>query len=536
MLPSSLRHGILPRSCQRSWSLRSRPGSERAPGSSTSGLAVRRLGGSTIPCVLPNLHFVVQCPAVRIVRYLCIGAAGFPGDTYCMHAMFENEFTNFNKRISRKRFVCLLTLLVFLASFCRLIAPALYSGTLNLPPRPGDGTDYDAIGYELYKGNGFAVDWRDNGYRAPYIAHNDKGSYGSVLSETRSGPTAYRPPMLPVIIAVSHILFERQFWPIRIVNIAFVALAASVTFFGISKQFGSLPGIIGAIYLLSQPSVRNCSREILTDAGALLLTTVLLFPLYKLIKDKEHRHAIILGLLLGLTFLCRTIYALLAPFIFIAIFFIPRNGVGCALQKSKLAGTFLLSFLVVGGPWMIRNSIILGGFQPLGSQGSVNLVAAYSDIAVKHKGVWFQSKDVRVFESLEIPTNATELEWEKEVGKLAFSMTKKWMHENFYKVPLLFAYRIRSLWESGTSAMVLFFAALGLVILYFANFEFALAISLLLLSYTAAIGLTWVVGDGRFLIPLQGLLSFLLATGVWAFLIAVIGSALPQLGGKDRGF
>jgi hypothetical protein len=82
--------------------------------------------------------------------------------------------------------------------------------------------------------------------------------------------------------------------------------------------------------------------------------------------------------------------------------------------------------------------------------------------------------------------------------------------------------------------VVLVFVALGLVILSFANFECALAISLLLLSYTAAIGLTWTVGDGRYLVPLQGLLSFLLASGVWALLIGVIGSALPQLGGRDR--
>jgi 4-amino-4-deoxy-L-arabinose transferase-like glycosyltransferase len=453
-------------------------------------------------------------------------------------AMIENQLTNFNKRISGKKFVCSLTLLVFLASFCRLIVPALYSGTLNLPPRPGDGTEYDAIGYELYKGNGFAFDWQDIGFRAPYIAHNvPKGFYGSVLSETRSrGPTASRPPMLPVIIAGSHVLFERQFWPIRIVNIAIVALAVSVTFFGISKQLGSLPGLIGAIYLLSQSSVQNYSREIMTEAGALLLTTALLFPLYKLIKEKKHRHAIILGLILGLAFLCRTIYALLAPLIFIAIFFIPRDGASYAFPKSniKLARTFLLSFLVVSGPWMIRNSIILGGFQPLGSQGSMNLVVAYSDNAVKHRGVWFQSTDSDIFKSLEIPANATDLEWEKGVANLAFSITKKWMFENFYKVPLLFAYRTTSLWENGTSAMVLFFVALGLVILSFANFECALAISLLLLSYTAAIGLTWTVGDGRYLIPLQGLLSFLLASGVWALLIGVIGSALPQLGGRDR--
>src|SRR5262245_5016318 len=302
--------------------------------------------------------------------------------------MIENQLTNFNNRISGKKFVCSLTLLVFLASFCRLIVPALYGGTLNLLPRPGDGTEYDAIGYELYKGNGFAFDWQDIGYRAPYIAHNDRGTYGSVLSETRSsGPTASRPPMLPVIIAGSHLFFERQFWPIRIVNIGFVALAVSLTFFGISKQLGSLPGLIGAIYLLSQSSVQNCSREILTEAGALLLTTALLFPLYKLIKQAKNRYAIIFGLILGLAFLCRTIYALMAPLIFIAIFFIPRGGASYPFLKRnlKLAGSFLLSFLVVSGPWMVRNSIILGGFQPLGSQGSVNLAAAYSDVAVKYK-------------------------------------------------------------------------------------------------------------------------------------------------------
>jgi hypothetical protein len=105
---------------------------------------------------------------------------------------------------------------------------------------------------------------------------------------------------------------------------------------------------------------------------------------------------------------------------------------------------------------MIRNSIILGGFRPLGSQGSVNLVAAYSDIAIKHKGVWFQSTEAGIFNSVEIPANATDLEWERRAANVAFSMTK-----NFHKVPLLCAYKTTSLWENGTSAMGLCFVALG---------------------------------------------------------------------------
>jgi hypothetical protein len=42
-----------------------------------------------------------------------------------------------------------------------------------------------------------------------------------VFLRVTGGLAAYRPPLLPVLVAASHQVFGRQFWPIRFLNSVF---------------------------------------------------------------------------------------------------------------------------------------------------------------------------------------------------------------------------------------------------------------------------------------------------------------------------
>ena len=114
-------------------------------------------------------------------------------------------------------------------------------GKLNVPPEIGDAHDYDAIGFQLSKGQGFSVDWNDREFKGPYLLHNMNGKYDFLMERHWQGGTAYRPPLLPGLIALSHLVFGREFWPIRLFNIALLSITCAIVFVLISQRFGILP-------------------------------------------------------------------------------------------------------------------------------------------------------------------------------------------------------------------------------------------------------------------------------------------------------
>jgi hypothetical protein len=48
----------------------------------------------------------------------------------------------------------------------------------------------------------------------------------------------------------------------------------------------------------------------------------------------------------------------------------------------------VIVMLLLVTPWMVRNCVVLGKFMPLGSQGWVQLSAAFSDSVWRYRGLW----------------------------------------------------------------------------------------------------------------------------------------------------
>ena len=117
-----------------------------------------------------------------------------------------SRFTDFNRQISSRSTIHVVCVLfVFFAAFSASTLPAALLGKLNAPPElsasrlgqdlGSDSYNYDAVGLQLSKGNGFSVNWDDPDYRAPYLQSNQDGRYDFLLSRHGEGLTAYRSPL-----------------------------------------------------------------------------------------------------------------------------------------------------------------------------------------------------------------------------------------------------------------------------------------------------------------------------------------------------
>src|SRR5262249_18416137 len=145
------------------------------------------------------------------------------------------------------------------------------------------------------KGNGFSVNWDDPDYRAPYMQNNQDGRYDELLNRHGQGPTTYRPPLLPVLIAITHDLFGRKFWRIRVLNGFLIELACVIAFAMLSSRFGVIPGVLCVGWLINDVQLQKYSREIMTEAPAVFLTALICWLLLRTVETRSWKASLGLG-------------------------------------------------------------------------------------------------------------------------------------------------------------------------------------------------------------------------------------------------
>jgi 4-amino-4-deoxy-L-arabinose transferase-like glycosyltransferase len=444
------------------------------------------------------------------------------------------RFTDYNRKISSPTITRVCALLVFLVAFLTYMLPAVLHGELNAPPEIGDAHDYDAIGLQLSKGNGFSFSWDDPDFRAPYLQNNQDGRYDELLNRHAGvSPTSYRPPLLPVLIALTHDLFGREFWPIRVLNSFLMSLACVFAFAMLSSRFGVIPGLLCAGWLVQSWQLQQYSRMIMTEAPAVLVTALICWLLLSIVETRNWKASLGLGAMTGVGYLTRGVFVLWMPVIVTAVYFLSSRPNRAWLSISAFAppALVLASFIAVSAPWMIRNFIVFG--EPLGSMGPINLSTGYSDLAFQTRGGWVTSRDSKIFDAFRTEEFNKKSSNEREIALANYSRqrARKWIAENPTKVPLLMYFKVRSLWrvQSRTDAVFLLFAGLGSLGYLLARPREALALLALLAACSMAVAITWDVGTGRFLLPVYPILAMLSALGLWAAIICATEVAIERI-------
>lgn len=167
-------------------------------------------------------------------------------------------------------------------------------------------------------------------------------------------PTAYRPPLYPMLLVPAVAMGEWERWGIAALHIALGAgtvwmTAAAAIGFGLSRRRAMAAAFIAAC----DPVLAWQARSVMTETPAAFLVAATLAGL----AQGGRRGAILGGLGFGLAGLCRpSLLAAAAPAIVAGLAAPPGRPRERILRSTLLAFSTALVLL----PWMIRNLVVLG--------------------------------------------------------------------------------------------------------------------------------------------------------------------------------
>ena len=391
---------------------------------------------------------------------------------------------------------------------------------LNVPPSTsGDEIDYDSIAWELSQGRGFRFSVEDEEFRRAYefASQNDTRL---ILPKYEAWFVTYRPPLFPYAISFLDQIFGRQFWAIRLMNVTLIAatLALLVTF--LIRQYGPLPALIAIFFFIFlDVRTRLFGRAILTEAMALFWTTLLCYFLMKLVDASDqnwrslYQQIGLIGVIYGLALLTRTFVITWLPWLGLLTFVLVWRSKKSVPQAISASIMFAAVAGLVFLPWAIRNIQVTGKFMPLGTQGQVQLSAAFGDEIWKSQGVWTNLYSQGFFKEVE---SAGQTRLERELAHAEYSKQRalQWIRSNPFKslalVPLKVWQECRP--RNVTEVIILFFALIGLTT-HIRDLKIRILLSIFLMNLFG-IALTWSV-EGRFLVPLLFVIHAWASIGAW---------------------
>lgn len=385
---------------------------------------------------------------------------------------------------------------------------------LNEPPSTsGDEPSYDSIAWELSRGNGYSIDYTDPGFRAPYEQAAVREPTRFSLPFEQSGPVAFRPPLMPTVTMVGNLMFGRQFFALRSLNILLMAASTGLLAFWLCRSCGPGIAVVAVGLMLMDVRTRLYARALLTESIACFLATLLTLLLLRCVIRLRQRDVVACGLLTGLSVLTRSITALWIPGLALMIFFLTWRVHRMNVRRASLAvAVFAGCTLLVVLPWATRNIILLDSFAPLGTQGRMEMSAGYSDAAWEHAGVW-QNLEAEGFFADRPLADVPAMERERQRGDDSVTRAVAWIRSHPARLPALAMLKIYSEFRPNNAieGIVLIFALIGILTTW--NRPGTRILAGLLATNAFAVAVTWSV-QGRFLVPQLFVLYALCGAGI----------------------
>jgi hypothetical protein len=413
---------------------------------------------------------------------------------------------------------------VFLASFASYLSTAAKDGALRAPPEAGDGHDFDALAFNIWRHQRFGFDWSEPEWRRPY---ERVAGYDSLLErQSDYYPTTYRPPAAPALMAVVYAVTDRNFAAWRIVHCAIMAAAVTVAAAISAEIAGIAAAPVTMAIALALPLLRLFAHEFRTDGLAALLVTLLAWIWIRNGKAGwTGIRGVAAGLVLGALALSRSIFLLWIPLTMLA------PGADRSSGKKAWQGRAIavaVALLVIG-PWWIRNCVVLEAFLPFGTQAALNLPAGFGPRALRFKGQWMSNPGdgAQEVEALNLGPVASEV-W---LAKHRSALAGRWIRENPLDALRLMGMHM---WQEvkprrlpyPTGAWLWPVAALAAV--YLRRSAGVGVIVLMVATNMLGIAMTW-SARGQFIAPIQPMLAALAGA-----LAAAVARSMIEFAGRLR--
>jgi 4-amino-4-deoxy-L-arabinose transferase-like glycosyltransferase len=415
-------------------------------------------------------------------------------------------------------------LVIFLVAFSVITSRIVRVGGLNDPPTGGDERDYEALAFNIWKGNGFGFSWSGPEWQAPYL--RVPASAGAVEGHA-SGyyPTTYRPPAFPTLWALTHAVMGRNFGAIRILNAALMAGAVALAAL-VALEFAGIPAaVLATVMLLRSTDVTLFARERQAEALATFFVSLLTWIwVSKSGSPLSLRAAAVSGAVLGLLILSRSNFVFFLP---LAALIPVWTGAKSSPSRWIVSACLVLACLLVVAPWWTRNIVVTGAFLPTGSQGHINLPAGFSQRALDNEGRWRSNYDDGGLEASGI--DPYSIEYEVRLAEQRFALAVEWMRANPRATLNLMGLHV---WQEfrvrrGRSDWTLLLPATGLALVFFRRHSGTPIVALMLAAMLLSIALTW-GSIGKFIVPVYPIAVAIVAAMSVATVVSMV-RALPAV-------
>jgi hypothetical protein len=403
------------------------------------------------------------------------------------------------------------------------------------PPKPiGDGSDYEAIGYELSQGQGWSTNFSNESWRDFYKTYDPIGYKQTLDRRSPLVADTNRPPLFPTWTAVIYRLVPRGPYSsaaIRLSLAAAIAIGcsiaaawgwclASTSSSAWLRQHAFWLAWFAMIVVFTERNLRNYATDFLTEPFALMGFSAFAILIWCAVHRSSITFAIWSGIAFGFLIHCRSAFVLWIPFLPACLWLSMVKTEIPNRTKWKLILTFFISLLLIVAPWWIRNIMVLGELQPLGTKGPTTLLGGYCDESLNAGGEWQFGPEKRlreeVYGRLDLGS-ATSQEWietEKTIASEASQRVVHWIRTNFASLPQLMVQRVVTEWNPYTGKSLLFkiLALVGVTALWLQDRRILLWLTVPLLVNSVVVAGTYSLG-GRFLVPTYGCFYLLVSTG-----------------------
>lgn len=211
-----------------------------------------------------------------------------------------------------------------------------------------DAVVYDTLGLSIAEGKGYA--------------------------DKNGTPHSHYPVFYPVFLSMVYKFFGHSYTAVKIIQ-SIIGAFTCVLIYLIGKRIwdaatGIAAGLISVIY----PPFIKSAGLLLTELVFTFLLCLIVFYLLKIHDDMRLRNYIILGILLGITVLTKSI-TLFLPLFAIPVLFYSRESRFAVILKKCMA--VFLFFSLTMAPWVIRNYNVYKAFIPTSANTGLNLYSSY---------------------------------------------------------------------------------------------------------------------------------------------------------------
>lgn len=172
------------------------------------------------------------------------------------------------------------------------------------------------------------------------------------LSDGSHFPDIIRPPLYPVLVALSHLFIQDLELAGRVVSILFGSLLVIPLFLLTRDFFGRKPAILSAILILMHPVLTETSISACTDATFFFVLTLALLFGWLAVDRKKTIYYFITGILFAISYLTRQVGLLFfLMYLFVILLFLRWDSMSL---KYILKGftSLLIGFLILFIPYM----------------------------------------------------------------------------------------------------------------------------------------------------------------------------------------